>query len=57
MTSLAFGLYATPAGGTRYLADAITMLGLDSSVQITSVTAFREPTTFAPLRLARQDAR
>jgi RNA polymerase sigma-70 factor, ECF subfamily len=44
---LAFGLYAARAGDTRYVADAIMVLSLDSSAQIASVTAFREPGAFA----------
>jgi RNA polymerase sigma-70 factor (ECF subfamily) len=44
---VAFGLYAARAGNTRYHADAIMVLSLDSSAQLTGVTAFREPAAFA----------
>ena len=55
---LAFGLYAARVGGTTYLADAIMVLSLDASAQITSVTAFREPEAFTrfdlPLEITRE---
>jgi RNA polymerase sigma-70 factor, ECF subfamily len=54
---LAFGLYAARAGDTRYHADAIIVLSLDSSAQITSVTAFREPAAFARFGLPDEIAR
>jgi RNA polymerase sigma-70 factor (ECF subfamily) len=54
---LAFGLYAALAGDTRYHADAIMVLSLDSSAQITSVTAFREPAAFARFGLPGEPAR
>jgi RNA polymerase sigma-70 factor, ECF subfamily len=43
----AFGLYGAGAGDTRYTADAIMVLSLDSAARITSITAFREPAAFA----------
>jgi RNA polymerase sigma-70 factor (ECF subfamily) len=54
---LAFGLYAARAGDTGYHADAIMVLSLDSSAQITSVTAFREPEAFARFGLPGDIAR
>jgi hypothetical protein len=54
---LAFGLYAAPVGGTRYRPDAIMVLTLDSSAQITSLTAFREPAAFARFGLPDEVAR
>jgi hypothetical protein len=41
----------------RYLADAIMVLGLDSSAGIASVTAFREQAAFARFGLPDQIAR
>jgi RNA polymerase sigma-70 factor, ECF subfamily len=54
---LAFDLYAARGGSTRYLADAIMVLGLDSSAGIASVTAFREQPAFARFGLPDQIAR
>jgi RNA polymerase sigma-70 factor (ECF subfamily) len=53
----AVGLYAATAEDSSYLPDAIMVLGLDSSAQITSVTAFREPAAFARFGLPDQIAR
>jgi hypothetical protein len=59
---LAFDLYAARGGSRRggsrrYLADAIMVLGLDSSAGIASVTAFREQPAFARFGLPDQIAR
>jgi RNA polymerase sigma-70 factor, ECF subfamily len=53
----AFALYAGPEGGGRYEADAIMVLGFDSSARIHSITAFREPATFARFGLPDAIAR
>jgi RNA polymerase sigma-70 factor (ECF subfamily) len=53
---LAFGLYAAPVGGTSYHADAIMVLSLDSSADVTSITAFREPAAFARFGLPAEIA-
>lgn len=53
----AYGLYASRAGSARYLADAIMVLGLDSSAQINSITAFREPAAFARFGLPSEITR
>jgi RNA polymerase sigma-70 factor, ECF subfamily len=53
----AFALYGLRAGGTSYLPDAIMVLSLDSSAQITSITAFREPAAFARFGLPDEIAR
>jgi RNA polymerase sigma-70 factor, ECF subfamily len=53
----AFGLYGAAAEDTRYTADAIMVLSLDSAARITSVTAFREPAAFARFGLPGEIAR
>jgi RNA polymerase sigma-70 factor, ECF subfamily len=50
----AFALYASRAGSANYFADAIEVLSFDSSAQIASITAFKEPATFARFGLASQ---
>jgi hypothetical protein len=43
-------------GATSYHADAIMVLSLDSSADVTSITAFREPAAFARFGLPAEIA-
>jgi RNA polymerase sigma-70 factor (ECF subfamily) len=53
----ALALYASRAGSATYSADAIIVLSFDSSAQIASVTAFKEPAMFARFGLPSQMTR
>jgi RNA polymerase sigma-70 factor, ECF subfamily len=53
----ALALYAAPVGGFKYLADAIMVLGFDSSARIASITAFKEPAMFARFSLPSEVTR
>jgi RNA polymerase sigma-70 factor (ECF subfamily) len=44
---IAFGVYLSDTGGTRYVAHAIELLALDGGARIADVTAFHQPEAFA----------